>query len=66
MATILGPVGQAVHDAAGALIDNQIPKKLSDSVTGFVASGFGIVDDVLKIVRDLTQPDSAVSQPPKS
>lgn len=66
MATILGPVGQTVHDAAGALIDNQIPKKLSDSVTGFVAAGFGIVDDVLKIVRDLTQPDAAVSQPPKS
>lgn len=66
MATILGPVGQAVHDAASALLDNQIPKKFSDSVTQFVASGFGIVDDVLKIVRDLTAPDAAANPPPKT
>jgi hypothetical protein len=66
MATILGPVGQLVHDSASALIDNQIPKKVSDSVTGFVASGFGIVNDVLGIVRDLTKPDAAPSKPPQN
>lgn len=66
MATILGPVGQVVHDAAAALIDNQIPKKLADSVSGFAASGFGIVNDVLTIVRDLTDPGAAASQPPKN
>lgn len=65
MTTILGRVEQLVHDAAGALIDNKIPKKLSESVTGFVASGFEIVNDVLGIVRDLTKSD-AVPPPPKS
>lgn len=66
MATILGPVGEVVHDAAAALIDNQIPKKLSDSVSAFAASGFTIVNDVLTILRDLTAPDAAASQPPKN
>lgn len=66
MATILGPLQGLVHDAAGALIDNKIPGKLSDSVTGFVSAGFGIVNDVLGIVRDLTKPEAAPAKPPQS
>jgi hypothetical protein len=64
MATILGPVGQLLHDGAAALIDNQIPKKVSDSVSSFMTSGFGIVNDVLVIVRDLTKSDPAANPPP--
>ncbi|MDA8051267.1 MAG: hypothetical protein M0002_14910 [Rhodospirillales bacterium] len=66
MARILGPVGELVHDAAAALIDNKIPQKISDSVTGFVSAGFGIVNDVLGIVRDLTKPEAAPGKPPQS
>jgi len=66
MATILEPVQQLVHDAAGALIDNEIPGKISDSVTGFVSAGFGIVNDLLVVVRDLTKPEAAPAKPPQS
>lgn len=66
MATILQPLQQLVHDTAGALVDNKIPGKISDSVTGFVSAGFGIVNDVLGIVRDVTKPEAAEAKPPQS
>lgn len=66
MATIPGPLQQLVHDTAGALIDNKIPGKLSDSATGFLSAGFGIVNDLLVIVRDLTKPEAAPAKPPQS
>jgi hypothetical protein len=56
MATLFGSVQSLVHDLSAALIDNQIATKVSGTVTGFVNSGFGVVDDLLKIVRDLTAP----------
>lgn len=59
MATILGPARKLVHDATAALLENDIPGKLASSVNGFVTSGFGIVGDVLGIVRDITRPDEA-------
>ncbi len=55
MSAILGSVRQIVHDTANALIDNQIPKKMSDLVTGAVKSGFDIVQDVLTIVKDVSE-----------
>jgi hypothetical protein len=63
MATILGPIGRVVHDAAAGLIENQIPKKVADSVNGLVNSGSGIVTDVLGIIRDITRPDDAPTPP---
>lgn len=55
MATILGTVSQVIHDTSASLIDNQITKKVSDVITSSVTSGFEVVDDVLKIVKDLTE-----------
>lgn len=63
MATIVGSVGRIIHDTSAALIDNQIPTKLSDLVTGFVKSGFDITEDVLKIVRDLSEPQETPDEP---
>jgi hypothetical protein len=54
MATIFGSIETLIHDTADALIQNQIMKKTSDMYTGFVTAGFGIIDDTLKVVRDVT------------
>jgi hypothetical protein len=63
MATIFGSIETLIHDTAQALIDNQIATKMSDMYTGFVSSGFGIVDDTLKIVRDITTTPPAPPPP---
>jgi hypothetical protein len=55
MANILDSVRRAVHDTSVALIDNEIPTKMSDLVTATVKSGFDIVDNLLSIVKDLTE-----------
>lgn len=63
MATdVLGSVKRLVHDTATALIDNQIPQKMSELAASAVKSGFDIVGDVLAIVRDLTK-EQAGEQP---
>lgn len=56
MASIFGSIESLIHDTAQALIDNQIATKVSDMYTGFVSSGFGIVNDTIKVVRDITAP----------
>lgn len=63
MATLLGSVRRAVHDTSAALVDNNIPAKVSDLVTATVNSGFTIVRDVLTIVRDLTEDGEGTSEP---
>jgi hypothetical protein len=55
MATILGSVTSIIHDTSAALIDQQITKKVSDLVTTSVTSAFAIVEDLLGIVKDLTE-----------
>jgi hypothetical protein len=62
MATVLDSVRRAVHDTSAALIDNNIPAKISDLVTSTTNSGFTIVRDLLAIVRDLTE-DAEDSEP---
>jgi hypothetical protein len=54
MSDLIGSVRRAVHDTSAALIDNEIPTKISDLVTATVKSGFDIVDSLLTIVKDLT------------
>ena len=54
MATIFGSIERVIHDTADALIQNQIATKISDMYTGFISAGFKIVDDTLKVVRDVT------------
>ena len=63
MATIVGSVRGLIHDTAGALIDNQIPTKLGTAVTDLVTASFGIVNDVLKVIQDVTA-EAAQPDPP--
>ena len=55
MATIIGAFNQVVHEASTAFIDNQMTTKMSDAVTSVVKSSFEVVEDVLKIMKDLTE-----------
>ena len=59
MATIFGSIETLIHDTADALIQNQITTKVSDMYTGFVSAAFGIVNDSLKVVRDITHTAAA-------
>lgn len=59
MSDIIGSVRRAVHDTSAALIDNDIPTKMSDLVTATVKSGFDIVENLLTIVKDLTEEEEA-------
>lgn len=63
MASIFGSIESLIHDTAQALIDAQITTKVSDMYTGFVSSGFGVVNDTLKVVRDITAPSPPAPPP---
>jgi hypothetical protein len=62
MATILDPVTKAVHDAAAALLDQQVPATFATAGNSIVDASFGAVGGLLTIVRDLTAP--AAPPPP--
>ncbi|MGF6970985.1 hypothetical protein OKW43_008080 [Paraburkholderia sp. WC7.3g] len=64
MSTALASVTKLVHDTSSALIDQQIASKVASMATGFLNSGFEIVDDALKIVRDLSAPAAPSTPPP--
>ena len=64
MASILTSIENLIHDTAQALLDAQITSKISDMYTGFVSSGFGLVNDSIKIVRDITAPPAPPAPPP--
>ncbi len=56
MATIFGSIQKLIHDTAQSLLDNNVTGDMSNMVTKLVTSGFGVVDDALKVVRDVTAP----------
>jgi hypothetical protein len=55
MANIFKSINRIVNRSSVALIDNQIPKKLSDVIAGSVTSTFEVVEDMLKVVKDVTE-----------
>jgi hypothetical protein len=61
MASIFGSIEDLIHDTADKLVQSDITTKVSDMYTGFISSGFGLVNESLKIVRDITAPTT----PPK-
>ena len=61
---ILDSIGTLIHDTADALVQSQITKKMSDMYSGFISAGFGVVDDSLKVVRDVTSPAPPPPPPP--
>jgi hypothetical protein len=56
MANIFGSIETLIHDTADALLQSEITKKMSDMYSGFISAGFGVVDQSLKVVRDVTSP----------
>jgi hypothetical protein len=64
MATIFGSIETLIHDTADALVQSQITKKMADMYSGFISAGFGVVDESLKVVRDVTS-SSPPPPPPK-
>ncbi|HUO97646.1 MAG TPA: hypothetical protein VMU01_03215 [Rhizomicrobium sp.] len=63
MASIFGSIEGLIHDTADSLIQSNITGKVSDMYTGFITAGFGVVNDSLKVVRDITAPTPPT--PPK-
>ena len=54
MASIFGSIENLIHDTADAVIQSDIATKMSNMYAGFITAGFGIANDSLKIVRDMT------------
>jgi hypothetical protein len=63
MASLLDSVGRIVHETATSLIERQVTTKIAAAVTTVVETGFGVIDDALKIVQDATAPDDATKPP---
>lgn len=64
MATIFSSLRKLVHDTAAGLVEDQIPTKIADAVNSLVTSGSGIITDLLRIVRDLSSPDTPAPPAP--
>jgi hypothetical protein len=54
MASIFGSIENLIHDTADALIKSNMTTKMSDMYAGFITAGFGVMNDSLKIIRDMT------------
>lgn len=63
MAKFMGSVGSLIYSTVSTLLDNQVALRLSTTVNDLVTTGFKVVEEVLKVARDLTAPDPA--QPPQ-
>lgn len=57
MASLTGSVGKIIHGTATSLIENQVTSKVSAAITTAVESGFSVVDDMLKVVQDVSAPE---------
>jgi hypothetical protein len=51
---ILQPVNKVIHDTAKQVVDSDLPKKTAGVVNSFVDSLFGITEDALKKIVELT------------
>jgi hypothetical protein len=64
--SLLGPLNKVINDTATQIVDNEIPTKVSQVLTTLVSSSFGVVDDLLKQVQDLTQAETKTTPKSKS
>jgi len=54
MASIIDSVRTLIHDTAEGLVNANVTTKVSDMYSNFIGAGLGVVNDTLKIVRDVT------------
>lgn len=59
MASLTGSIGKLIYGTATALIDNEVPAKVSSAITTAVSAGFGTLTDVLKVVQEMSAPADA-------
>ena len=55
MTTLMESVNKLVNQTSTQILDNQIPQKLAEMVNTVVNSGFQVVEDALKITKELTK-----------
>lgn len=65
MAKLMGSVGSLIYSAVSTLLDNQVAPRLSTTMNDLVTTGFKVVEEVLKVARDLTAPDPAQPSQPE-
>ena len=64
MATVFDSVRNLIHDTAQGLIDAQVTTKVSDMYANFISAGFGVANDTLKVVADITAPSPPAPKKP--
>ena len=58
MASLFDSVRNLSHDTAEGLVAADVTTKVADMYASFFTAGFGVANDTLKIVRDVTAPPS--------
>jgi hypothetical protein len=64
MASLFDSIRDLIHSTADGLINEQVTTKVSDMYTGFISAGMGVVNDTIKIVRDISAPPAPPPAPP--
>ncbi len=52
---MLGPLNKIINETTTELLNKQVNTAIADVLTTFVKTTFGVADDVLKKVQELTQ-----------
>lgn len=65
MATLVSMVGRTIHRTANSLLENDVPTKIADALASTARSGMSVVEEAVKVVRDVTEPE-AETPPPDS
>ena len=64
--SLLGPFNKIINETTGAIVDSEIPKKVSGVITTFISSSTSVVEDVLKKIQDVTREEPPPPpEPPK-
>jgi hypothetical protein len=63
MASLTSSIGRIIHGTANSILENDVPGKIAEAITTTVKSGISVVEDAVKVVRDLTKPEDD-AQPP--
>jgi hypothetical protein len=63
MATLMSTVGRTIHRTANSLLENDVPTKIADAIASAAKSGMSVVEEAVKVVRDVTEPEAETPPP---
>jgi hypothetical protein len=63
MATLMSMVGRTIHRTANSLLENDVPTKIADALASTAKSGMSVVEEAVKVVRDVTKPEAETPPP---